>query len=399
MSGEPAPDRRALGALAVGHACADLCQGAVPALVPFLIAERGLSLSQTGALLLVMTVGSSVLQPVFGHVADRRDAAWLAPAGLVLAGGGIAALGLLDGTAAGLLAVGVSGLGVGLFHPEAARSTGRAARARPATGLSVFAVGGNAGFALAPALLTPAVLVWGLPGAAVVLVPVTLAALWLTAVAVRPASVAPPPPRRAAAGAPPDRWGAFAVLGAVASLRSGVYFGLQAFVAVYFVEHLAASPAAGNGALTAMLAAGAAGTLVGGRLADRLRTRVVMVGFLAAVAPLLAAFLLVGDPAAAVVLIACVGFVSVGNFSLTIVMGQSLLPSRPGLASGVTLGLAIGVGGLIAAGLGPVADHAGVEAVLWGLIAVAVLAAALALALPEARAPTRRGAPPEPQPA
>ncbi len=34
-------DRRGIGVLAAGHACADLCQGAVPALLPFLVVERG----------------------------------------------------------------------------------------------------------------------------------------------------------------------------------------------------------------------------------------------------------------------------------------------------------------------------------------------------------------------
>ena len=85
----------------------------------------------------------------------------------------------------------------------------------------------------------------------------------------------------------------------------------------------------------------------------------MLVAFLVAIVPLLAVFLAVRQPAAAVPVLACVGFVTVGNFSLTVVMGQSLLPSRPGLASGITLGLAIGIGGLIAAALGPVAQVIG----------------------------------------
>ena len=36
-------DRRSLGVLGAGHMCVDLCQGAVPALLPFLAAERGYS--------------------------------------------------------------------------------------------------------------------------------------------------------------------------------------------------------------------------------------------------------------------------------------------------------------------------------------------------------------------
>jgi MFS transporter, FSR family, fosmidomycin resistance protein len=36
-------DRRTLAILGAGHLCVDLCQGAVPALLPFLAAERGYS--------------------------------------------------------------------------------------------------------------------------------------------------------------------------------------------------------------------------------------------------------------------------------------------------------------------------------------------------------------------
>ena len=71
-------DRRGLAALASGHAVADLCQGAVPALIPFLISERGYSYSAVGALLLFVTVGSSIIQPAFGAASDRLSLAWLA---------------------------------------------------------------------------------------------------------------------------------------------------------------------------------------------------------------------------------------------------------------------------------------------------------------------------------
>jgi FSR family fosmidomycin resistance protein-like MFS transporter len=368
-----------------------MCQGAVPALVPFLLSERDMTLSQTGLLLLVMTVGSSVLQPVFGYLADRSNAAWLMPAGLLVAACGIATLGIFDEFSVDLLGVGLGGLGVGAFHPEAARIAGRPDGAGVATSLGVFAVGGNAGFALAPALLTPAVLLWRLPGAAVVLVPAALSALWLTRVAAGVTTgagrSAEPGPT---AGPTVDRWGPLAVLGAVASLRSGVYFGLQSFIAVYFVRYLATSETVGNAALTVLLVAGAAGTLAGGRLADRFRTRLVLVGFLVAIAPLLAVFLTTRDLILAFPLLACVGFVTIGNFSLTVVMGQHLLPSRPGLASGITLGLAIGVGGLIAAALGPLAQRVGVDAVLWGLLGLPILAAALAVALPDRQGQTGR---------
>lgn len=374
--------RRTLGTLAAGHACADLCQGAVPALVPFLVADRGLSYAQTGLLVLAMSVASSVLQPLVGLWSDRRGASWPVPAGVALAGTGIAALGVAGKFEQMAAAAAVAGLGVALFHPDGARRATGAAGDRAATGLSLFAVGGSAGFALAPILLTPAVLLAGLPGTAVVLVPTLAVAVVLARLPV----CAPATPPAVARPQGEDRPGAFLLLALVASLRAGAYFGPQAFMAAALVARLDASSAVAGAALTALLVAGAVGTLAGGLLADRIGTRAVIGWSLAATVPALALTVAAPTPALAVVAAALLGFTVVSSYSATVVLGQDLLPSRPSLAAGCTLGLAIGAGGLIVAALGPLADAAGPQAALWALTGVAALGALLALALPEARA-------------
>src|SRR3954466_7850712 len=157
-------DRRGLFALAAGHRRADLCQGSVPALIPFLIAERGYSYGAAGVLLLAVTVGSSIIQPLFGAVSDRLSMWWLMPAGVALAAIGIAGAGVAPNFALTAAAVGIGGLGVAAFHPEGARYANYASGARRGTGMSLFSVGGNTGFALAPILITPAVLIIGLAG-------------------------------------------------------------------------------------------------------------------------------------------------------------------------------------------------------------------------------------------
>ena len=72
--------------------------------------------------------------------------------------------------------------------------------------------------------------------------------------------------------------------------------------------------------------------------------------------------------------------------SVLVVLGQEYLPHRVGMASGVTLGLAVSVGGMCAPFLGRLADRHGLETVLLLLLAVAGLAAAQTLALPPAGA-------------
>jgi FSR family fosmidomycin resistance protein-like MFS transporter len=370
-------DRGLLARLSCGHAAADLCQGSVPALLPFFVIQRGWSYAAAGVLVLAMTVGSSIIQPIFGAVADRLEMRWLMPGGVLLAGIGISLAGVVHSYAMTVLVVAISGIGVAGFHPEGARFANHASGSQRGTGMSFFSVGGNVGFALGPILATPLVLVFGLKG--------TLALVALPAVAAVLLAQGLPRMQALAAAAggneARDDWSAFSRLGGVIAMRSGVYFGLQSFVPLWFVHHLGSSETAGNSALTAMLVAGAVGTLVGGRLVDRIGRRVVLIGSMTLQLPLLVAFVVSGSVLAGV-LLAAIGFVTIMSFSVTVVMGQEYLPRRLGLASGVTLGAAIGLGGIAAALLGVLADAAGLSAVMWTVALLPIPGLLLALTLP-----------------
>jgi FSR family fosmidomycin resistance protein-like MFS transporter len=373
-------DRRALVAIAAGHMSSDLCQGAVPALLPYLISQRGLSYAEATALLLALTVSSSVIQPALGHASDRMQGAWLMPAGVLVGGVGIALAGLTTSYAATLAVVVVGGVGVAAFHPEGARYVPLVAGAGASTGMGLYSVGGNAGFVVGPAVVTAGVAAFGLRGTLLVAVIPALAAVLLWS--VRPRLVAAAAAARDAGpgdgAAGRDDWGAFTVLSAMVVARTAVGYGLLAFVPIWFVRHLDASAGAGNAALTLLLAAGAAGTLLGGRLADRYGARPVIVGGMAALFPLVALLPAAGETGA-FLLAAAIGVALDANFGITVVLAQRLLPSRPGAASGIVLGFAFGLGGAAAAGLGAVADHAGLSTVMAALAGIAFLGFVLSL--------------------
>lgn len=366
-------DRRSIGVLSAGHACVDVCQGAVPALLPFLISRRGYSYSEATSLVLVMTFASSMLQPLFGHLTDRRSISWLLPGGILLGGAGIATVGLVHSFGLTLVAVAIAGLGVGAYHPEGARNANYVAGTRRrATAMSLYAVGGNAGFALGPVLATALILPLGLGGLVWFALPMVIAATLLARElpridGLRLRAIADSSERPGGAGE--DRWWPFTGVATVAGFRSAAYFGLQAFVPVYMITHMDTSDAVGNAALTVLLFAGAAGTLVGGRLADRIGTRPILIGSLAVVMPLMLA-LLGATEVVAFPLLAMIGFFLVGTFSITVVLGQEYLPNRVGVASGVTLGAAIGFGGLVAWLLGLLADQTSLTTVM---VVIAVL--------------------------
>jgi FSR family fosmidomycin resistance protein-like MFS transporter len=387
-------DRRGLAVLAAGHACADMAQGAVPALLPFLISQRGISYSAAGVLILVTSVGSSAIQPLFGLGSDRLALPWLLPLGVFLAGLGVALVGLTSSYPATAVAVGLSGLGVAAFHPEAARFANQVSGERRGQGMSFFSLGGNAGFALGPILVTPLVLVFGLRGTLLLAVIPAIVAVVLARELGRLRAVAAEKSAHVARNlAEDDRdeddWNAFVRLGGVVALRSCVYFGLQAFIPLWFIHHLGTGEGTGNAALTAMLVAGAVGTYSGGRVVDRVGRRRLVVGSTLVTIPVLVALVLAPSPLTAGLLTALAGYLIILTFSVTVVMSQEYLPNRLGLASGVSLGLAIGVGGIAAAALGVVADAWGLRTVMWLIVAVAVPMVVLARTLPVTRAERR----------
>ena len=193
----------------------------------------------------------------------------------------------------------------------------------------------------------------------------------------------PRAPSAAAAAVAPaaDRWGMFALLTAVEVVRSSVSFGINTFVALYWIRHLGASSGLGGTALTLELAGGALGTIVGGRIGDRLGlVRTVQLGNVLLI-PGMIAVLACDHKVAALPLIALTGLVTNIPFAVLVKLGQDYLPTRPGTAAGVTLGLAVSAGGLFMPLLGLVADHHGPYGVFIVLAAIPLIAIALALAL------------------
>jgi FSR family fosmidomycin resistance protein-like MFS transporter len=393
-------DRRALTALASGHLLADATQGVVPALLPFLVRDRGLSFAAASALVLASTISSSVVQPVFGHLSDRRPLPWLMPVGVLLGGIGVALTGLTPSYPTLVAAVLLSGLGVAAFHPEGARYVSAVSGDRRATGMSVFSLGGTAGFALGPALVTVLVVAFGLPGTIYLVLPAAAMALVLALEVPRLARLRTAATAARARGGPGvggrDDVPAFARLAGVAIVRSFVYYGLLTFVPLYFVGVVGTSEAEGASALTVMLAGAAVGTLAGGWLADRIGRWLVLAGSMVALPPTLLVLLTLDRGPLLLAVLALAGALGVGSYTVIVVMGQELMPNRLGVASGITLGLAIGMGGVGASALGVVADAYGLEATMAAIAALPLAALALTVTLPGRPGTAGRAAAAEP---
>jgi MFS transporter, FSR family, fosmidomycin resistance protein len=157
----------------------------VPALVPFIVAERHHGDVAASRITLAATLLSSVAQPAFGLLTDRRPIPWLVPAGMTLAGLGIAASGLERSYATTWLAIALSDPGVAIYHPESARLA-RAATCGSHAAMSRYSLGGTIGFAAGPILITPILAGTGPSATPLLAIPALLGALAITALLGRP---------------------------------------------------------------------------------------------------------------------------------------------------------------------------------------------------------------------
>ncbi len=360
--------------MAIGHACVDVYQGAVPALVPFLVAERGLGYVAISGITLAATLLSSVVQPVFGVLTDRRPLTWLIPVSMTTAGLGIALIGVGE---IYWLAAALSGLGVAAYHPEAARLA-RAVSGGSHVGMSWFSVGGNVGFALAPALVTPIIAAGGLRWTPVLIVPAVVGAAvaWLAIRRVEFVALS----NQLMPGS--DDWPSFLRLSVIMVCRSIVFVGLGTFIALYAGQRLGGGTTTGGIALFVLFAASAFGTLLGGRFATRFgRIRTLRTSYAVAV-PALAGLVFVPGPA----FFGFLGLTAIAMavpFSLHVTLGQDFLPTRVGTAGGMTLGLAVSIGGLGTPILATVAEHTSLHVALATLIALPAACTLVAYTLKE----------------
>jgi FSR family fosmidomycin resistance protein-like MFS transporter len=130
------------------HFLVDMFGGMLPAILPAIRTEFGLSLSLAGILLVVLHITANGIQTLTGHTrADKRVPMFL-HLGLILAAG-ICLLGLLPRSggafAAMLVLVAVSGFGIAIVHPESLRAVHRLRRISPAVSTAVFIAGGFLG--------------------------------------------------------------------------------------------------------------------------------------------------------------------------------------------------------------------------------------------------------------
>ena len=367
------------------HCINDFGQGSLAALIPFFIANFGLNYYQSASIIFCNTVVASIAQPALGYVADRWRVPWFIPVGFSITLVSISAIALATSYEMILALSLIAGLGAALFHPEAALLVNRMQSNELGNAMGRFAVGGSAGFALGP-LLAGGVYVFGAHFlwvfTAIALIGVLL---YVYAFAGSAATdvVGESKSSAKSTNTGANDWVSFGKLFFVIASRSILFSVLSIFIPILYITVINGEASASSLALTMYFAMGAVLTYMGGALSDKLGfLKTVRLGNLIFL-PSVLIFIFVPNIWGFFGAMIPMAFGVFSQYGPITVLGQKYLAKNAGFASGITLGLGITLGGLVAPYVGHLADIYDVQTALMTLIPVGLMGLLMSLWLKE----------------
>lgn len=352
--------------IGICHMLNDTLQAVIPAMFPILEESLGLTFTQLGLITFTLNMTASVMQPVVGMYTDKRPMPYALPIGLASSMFGIMGLAFASGFWTILLSVIFIGLGSAVFHPEGSRVAYLAAGPRRSTAQSIYQVGGNSGQALAP-VITALVLVplgqfgviWFTAVAGLAVIFLLYIARWYTGMTPTIATKQKKATKNSKHVSRNIR-NALIVLIFIIFARTWYTKAISNFYAFYAIENYGMSIAESQTYIFTFLLMGAIGTFAGGPLADRFGKKNVILFSLLATTPL-ALILPHAGPIGAIILLGMIGLIVMSSFSVTVVYAQELVPGKIGTMSGLTVGLAFGMGAIGSVALGSLIDFIGLN--------------------------------------
>lgn len=374
--------------LAMGHFFNDFYCNFLPILLPILIPKLGLSLTLSGALVMVMSLSANVLQPVFGYFMDKYNFNKIMP--LIIPFGAVFIC--LTNWASNFIVlailIGLSGLAVSTFHPMGAGLVSKVAPdGKISTCISIFVAGGSFGFALTPILLVYFMQMYSLDYLPILIIPAIILGVLMYSSGLSKARFVN---EQVAKNmhfnlAQILQNKPLMLLNISMGLRAWLFTALVTFLPLWAIEKGCDNTLSGW-ILTIYLCGSVIGGLIGGALNDKIGyKKVILWALIFTLIPTM--YFLFAQQIDILMYIALFvggGLVMAANPG-AIVWGQDLLPDNPGMASGMMLGLSFGLGGFGTMLTGSLAESYGLTMALALTAILLVISIVLVYLTPEKR--------------
>jgi len=366
--------------LSTAHLINDMYANFLQQLIPFLIAGNILSVTAAASLVSAFTITSSVMQPIFGYLVDQKGQRWLLYVGTLWMSVLLGTTGYVHNYFILIIITALAGMGTGAFHPQAAGTIGQIESSHKGLILGAFVAAGNMGMSISPLILIPLFNKYGVGSTWLAIIPGVFAALILYLFAPRSKAIAKSSPGfRQVARTIKNAWSELSKLMLVVALRSTVSTGITTFLPLYLLARKF-SPEITGSLMFLTLATGAIGGLIGGFISDKYGRKPLIVGSLA-ISPFFFYGFLYTKGLLSYLLLALGGMTLLSSFSVTVAATQEVVPENKSLASGLSMGFSIGIGGIAVSPIGRFAEIYGVDSAVYLVFILPFLAALLALSL------------------
>lgn len=376
-------------ALALGHLVTDMQAGALPIVLPQLKELFSLSYSQLAAIVLLQNIMSSVIQPAFGYLTDRRSLPRFLPLCAALAGAGFAFVGWVSSYTLLLCTVIFISLASATYHPQASKTVNFLSDDTNRTkNMGLFSIGGNAGMAVGSIFMTFLLgLAGGIHNTMYFAVPGLLVFLLMAKAMpdyIRVNKEHEVQQAKKAADGTSEKMSYFALFLILfyIFMRSSIHSGISTYLPLYFMKFRGFEAVFSSSLVSGFLLGGVAGTYVGSILSDRLGARKILLGSITLSIPAIYCITIATTKLFAMASVVIAGFCIIGSFATTIIIAQCMMPNNVGMASGLTIGFSVGLGGFCVTILGVLADKFGLPMVMQLLVWLPIVAAITAIWIP-----------------
>ena len=372
----------------MGHFFNDFYCNFLPILLPILIPKLGLSLTLSGALVMVMSLSANVLQPVFGYFMDKYNFNKIMPMIIPFGAVFICLTNWASNFIVLAVLIGLSGLAVSTFHPMGAGLVSKVAPdGKISTCISIFVAGGSFGFALAPIVLVYFMQMYSLDYLPILIIPAIILGVLMYSSGLSKARFVN---EQVAKNmhfnlAQILQNKPLMLLNISMGLRAWLFTALVTFLPLWAIEKGCDNTLSGW-ILTIYLCGSVIGGLIGGALNDKIGyKKVILWALIFTLIPTM--YFLFAQQIDILMYIALFvggGLVMAANPG-AIVWGQDLLPDNPGMASGMMLGLSFGLGGFGTMLTGSLAESYGLTMALALTAILVVISIVLVYLTPEKR--------------